>query len=344
MKKICVISLLLLVVLLGCGKNDYLVHDFNYFAYDTPITISIFYDESDDYDFEQIDNDLENIIDDSNHEFDPNDETSPLYQLNSTQTLDMSDEFEEMLNQTVSYCQQTDGRYDPTSGVLIDLWSINEENYLPTQGEIDQALTTIDCEDINIVGQTLSIPKGMKIDFGSAVKGYASDEIKAYLIDQGVDSAIINLGGNVATIGSKPNGEDFNVGIMAPEIDNLTNESAISIEVNDKVVITSGINQRYFLGDDGTIYHHILDATTGYPVQNNLASVTIISDSGLQADILSTVCFILGLEEGAELINQTDNTEAIFITRDKIVYPTTTNLKIKLLDKSYQLDNTYIGT
>lgn len=149
------------------------------------------------------------------------------------------------------------------------------------------------------------------IDLGAITKGYIADKIKELLVDEGITSGIINLGGNIQTIGSKPDGTPFEIGIQKPF--GTSTESITSVSIVDKCVVTAGVYQRYF-EEDNKIYHHILDTNTGKPVDNGLWGVTIITDDALTADILSTVCFIMGLEEGSEYIESLSNVEAIFVT------------------------------
>ena len=129
--------------------------------------------------------------------------------------------------------------------------------------------------------------------------------------------ALINLGGNVLALGTKLDGSDYNIGIQKP-FDESGNP-VTSVRISDQSVVTSGIYQRYFK-KDGTIYHHILDPATGYPCKNNLYSVTIITDSSLTADALSTTCFLLGYDRGMKLIDQLDNVDAVFITDDNEIH------------------------
>lgn len=343
MNKIIFGLLSFIFILSGCeAQVDYQIHEYNNFAFDTPINIKIYYTDEDTFDFPTIDTQLTAIISNLQNQFDPTEPSSDLSSLNQTGSLQMSEDFKTILTTTLDYCQLTDGRYDPSSGSLINLWSINNQNYLPTTTEIDDALEDVGCEQIEITGNTVTIPQGMALDFGSIVKGYAADQIQVYLQSVGVYSALINLGGNVQTIGVKPDGSVFKVGVLAPEIDNSDNHNALTIEATNKSIVTSGINQRYFV-QDGVIYPHIIDATTGAPVQNGLASVTIITnDDGITADILSTVCFILGLDAGMELISSLDNTEAIFITQDKQVYPSSDQLGMEIVDNDYQLNDEYL--
>ena len=151
------------------------------------------------------------------------------------------------------------------------------------------------------------------LDLGAIAKGYIADKLKEYLVENGVEHALINLGGNILIIGDKPDGSKYNIGIQKPF--DQTGQPITSVKVSDTSLVTTGIYERCFEKDD-TLYHHILDPATGYPCQNNLYSVTIVTKSSVMADALSTTCFLLGLKDGMELINSLEGVEALFITDD----------------------------
>lgn len=153
----------------------------------------------------------------------------------------------------------------------------------------------------------------MGINLGAIAKGYIADKMKEYLVEQGVKSAIIDLGGNVLCVGEKTDASPFRVGIRKPFADR--SETAAIMEISDKSVVSSGVYERFFK-KDGVLYHHILNPKTGYPYENNLISVTIISDESTDGDGLSTTCFALGLEKGMELVNSLSDVQAVFITDD----------------------------
>ncbi len=342
MKKKLIILVVFMFLLTACSKDNYLTEEFDYFYFDTPINIKIYYTKKDNYNFEDIDKGMDNILNSIQKEFDPNDKTSTLSKLNENYSLEVSDDFKMILNETIDACHISGNRYDPSSGKLIDLWSINNENHIATKEEVEDAKKYIGCEDIKIEGNKVSMPKGYKLDFGSIVKGYAADELESFLKSKEVYSSILNLGGNIQTIGLKPNEEDYKIAIMKPEIYNFTNENAMLMDIGSKAVVTSGINQRFF-EKDGKIYHHIIDAIDGYPVDNGLASVTIIADEGIDADTLSTVVFIMGLEEGYKYIESLDGIEAVFITRDKKIYITDENLDYEVIADDYKVEDKKIS-
>lgn len=342
MKKLMTMVVAMMFILAGCGtkaSNDtFLTQEFDYFYFDTPINIKVYYNDTDKFNFDKMDTDLDQMLNKIEQQFSPNITTSEISTLNKDGKMDVDDEFLKVLTTSIDYCKSTDGLYDPSAGPLIDLWSINNNDYLPTQEEIDKLLPKVDCNNIGINGNTVTLGEGMKIDLGSIVKGYAADVLQTYLMDQGVTSALINLGGNIQTVGTKPDGSSFVIGVQTPEVESLYTTNVLTFDANDESVVTSGINQRYFI-QDGVIYHHIINANVGAPEQNNLASVTIINHSGIDADALSTTCFLLGLDSGMDLINSLDDTEAIFITRDKKVYFSNPDMTYDLVNKDYTVED-----
>ena len=177
----------------------------------------------------------------------------------------------------------------------------------------------MDYHNIEISDNTVTLknPK-TQIDLGGIAKGYIADQMKAQLRSDGITEGIINLGGNVLCIGQKRNGSDFNIAVKKPFTE--TGEYMEVLHINDYSVVSSGTYERYFYSDNGTFYHHILNPATGYPYDNNLCDVTIISSESTVGDCLSTTCFVLGLDDGMKLINSLDGIEAVFITNDGSKY------------------------
>lgn len=224
-----------------------------------------------------------------------------------------------IIKKGIYYSQLSDGAFDITIGSVSSLWDFKSEDHIvPPETSIESAVQNVDYTHIEIVDNTvkLSYPN-MKIDVGALAKGYIADRLKEHLINNGVEHAIIDLGGNVLVIGTKPDGSDYNIGIQKPFDE--TGVPYTSVKISDKSMVTTGIYQRYF-EKDGNFYHHILDPETGYPCQNNLYSVTIVTDSSADADALSTTTFLLGYDKGMDFINSLDNVEAIFITDDMEIH------------------------
>jgi thiamine biosynthesis lipoprotein len=183
---------------------------------------------------------------------------------------------------------------------------------------------------VQLSGREITYAKeGIGIDLGAIAKGYIADRVKEYLIKNGVKSALINLGGNLLCIGSKPDNIPFQIGIQKPYADR--NETIATMEISDLSVVSSGVYERFF-ELDGKFYHHILNPKTGYPYDNGLISVTIISEKSVDGDGLSTSCFALGLDKGLQLIDRLPNTYAVFITKDyKLHYSSDFESAIRIL-------------
>lgn len=220
-----------------------------------------------------------------------------------------------LLETALQYSVMTDGAIDPTIAPLLDLWDFHSDTpKVPSESYLTDALSHIDYKEI-IISQneiTLKDPDAM-IDLGFIAKGFIADRLKEFLQANHVENALINLGGNIVTIGSKPDGTDYTIGIQRPFSPQGTYLTSVS--VSDYSVVSSGVYERYFKEND-ILYHHILDPKTGYPVTNNLWGVTILAPTSMEADALSTTSFVLGLEKGLALINSLDDVEALFITSD----------------------------
>lgn len=248
-------------------------------------------------------------------------EASELYQLNQgtlTEGPDgfaLSPETAELIDKGLAYGQLSNGAFDIAIEPVSSLWDfVSSEKVIPTKEQLARALPLVSYEDVTLTGNSVRFAKeGMGLDLGAIAKGYIADRIKDQLVSQGVKSAIINLGGNVLCIGSKPDGKPFQIGIQKPFADRT--ETISTVQITDQSIVSSGIYERFF-EQDGQFYHHILNPKTGYPYENGLVSVTIISDRSVDGDALSTTCFALGLEKGLELINSLDHVHAVFITED----------------------------
>ncbi len=236
--------------------------------------------------------------------------------------VEVHDETIELLKKGIYYGDLSNGNFDITIGKLSDLWNFSTyalldevpESAVPTDDEIQEALKTVDYKGVTIDGNKVALSNpDSKLDLGGIAKGFIADKMKAYLEENGVESGMINLGGNVLTLGKKADGSSYTIGIQKPFSED--GEAIASVEVADKTVVSSGVYERYYeIGDK--FYHHILNPHTGYPYDNHLLGVTIICDDSVDGDGLSTTCFTLGLEDGMALIESLDDVEAIFITDD----------------------------
>ena len=205
------------------------------------------------------------------------------------------------------------GKFDITIAPVSSLWDFKSESPAPpNDSQIKEALSHVNYKNISVEGNTVELlDESAAIDLGGIAKGYIGDKAKEFLIEKGVTKALINLGGNILVI--CPENDSLKIGIQDPN----GQEGALSgaISTNGNSLVTSGIYQRCF-EYNGKLYHHILDTSTGYPVDNNLASVTIIGPESADCDALSTTVFCLGAEEGLKLVNSLDGYEAVIITKD----------------------------
>lgn len=227
----------------------------------------------------------------------------------------VSDSLYELLELALGYCARSGGHYDITVAPVMDLWDFHGDRpQPPTPEQVESALALVDWRRVELgADNRVVLHGGAQVDLGSIAKGYIADQMADYLREQKVPGAIVNLGGNVITVGTKPGGKDFEIGIQKPFEDR--EEIAGSLPVHDLSLVSSGIYERYFRHED-KLYHHIVDAATGWPVENGLLSVTIICPSSADADAMSTLCFLLGLEAGLALVEGTPDTEAVFLQQD----------------------------
>lgn len=229
-----------------------------------------------------------------------------------------------LMEKALHYSQESDGAFDMAIGAITDLWQIGLPGArVPAQAEIDQALSLVDYHDVvlNKAKRTVYLKKkGMRLDFGGIAKGYIADQVKQVFKENGVTSAVIDLGGNVIVMGHSPLGKNkpWTVGIQDPK--KARGESVGTIKGRDISVVTAGIYEHY-LKKDGHTYIYLFDRHTGYPYENNLASVTIISPKSVDGDALSNAVFNKGIVEGMQLINnKPKNIQAIMITKDNKIY------------------------
>ena len=213
----------------------------------------------------------------------------------------VSDETIELIKTGIHYGDISSGKFDITIGYLSELWNFSGDSpKVPDNASIENIITHIDYNNISINGnEVLLRDSEAKLDLGGIAKGYIADKLKEYLKKQNISKGIINLGGNIGL--QKPFGSDDDVIAI--------------VNANDLSIVTSGIYERYFYEND-KLYHHILNTSSGYPEENNLLAVTIISKSSTDGDGLSTSAYLLGLEDGMNLIENTNGVEAVFIDKD----------------------------
>lgn len=230
-------------------------------------------------------------------------------------------------------------------GPLVKLWKIGfKGDKVPPDNEIQEALLKTNPEQIGIDIPTKSVfllQQGMEIDLGAIAKGYIADRVRDYLLHEKINQGLINLGGNILTLGA-PTGF-WSIGLRKPfskkkdQDENADEQFVGTIELENMSVVTSGIYERYF-EQDGKLYHHILDPKTGYPINNELDSVTIISKNSIDGDIWSTLIFGMGLEKGYQVASRKPDLEGIFLTKNHEIFITSTEkFRFKLIDESYHI-------
>ncbi|MBF1010912.1 MAG: FAD:protein FMN transferase [Lachnoanaerobaculum sp.] len=289
------------------------------FALDTFITVTIYHGGD------------ENVLKDSldfirKYEmvFSATNPDAELYKLNhrgkGVMSVKASEDLAYLIDKALYYSKVSNGAFDITTQPLKELWDFNTDDpKLPSDESIKEALPKVDYTRVSVEGDTINFTSDdTQIDLGAIAKGYIADKTKEFLKSKGVDSAIINLGGNVLCIGKKPDGQNFTIGLQKPYADR--NETVALLTVDDESVVSSGVYERHFV-IDGKNYHHILNPKTGYPYDNGLVEVSILTKSSTDADALSTTCFSLGVQEGVKLLNSIPDTYGYFILSDySIVY------------------------
>ncbi len=247
---------------------------------------------------------------------------SDVWRINHSEgkSVDVSSETAELISLSLEYSQLTDGAFDITIAPLSSLWGFSDdEPEVPDPDVISSLLPLVDYTRITAEGNKITVPKGCSIELGAIAKGYISDRLSEYFIQSGVCAALINLGGNVATVGTKPDGSKWQIGIRDPKGD--YSDYIGTLNLDSISIVTSGIYERCF-EHNGVLYHHLLGSDTGYPVNNTIASVTVICKSGAHADALSTSLYLMGFEKAFEYADKSENFDAVFVLRNGEIHKT----------------------
>ena len=218
----------------------------------------------------------------------------------------------EVIEKALEYASLSNGAFDITIYQLSNCGNWLGSSRVPSDEEIKEKLKLVDYQKVMLnkdEGTVYLKEKGMGIDLGAIAKGYAADEVVRVLSQAGVKHALINMGGNVIVIGSKPNGQPWKIGIQDPRSDVLQQHIAV-VETANESVVSSGDYERYIedvYKKTGVRYHHIFDPSTGYPANKGLMAVTVVAEKSIDADALSTVVFVMGADEGLDIIEQMEN-------------------------------------
>lgn len=287
MKKLRTIILLLCALPLcfaGCQGET----SDSFFAMDTYMSVKV-------YGSEQAVKDIRTKIETLDRLLSPSDGDSEIFRLNRDKTLALSDDTASLLQRSLQLCRETDGALDITLFPIVEEWGfISKEYRIPTRERLDKLLEQTGTDKVQLSGSQATLTGGARLDCGAVAKGYAADAAAEILRKEQVGAALLNLGGTVLAFGSKPDGSEWSVGLADPQ------DSASYFAVlrcRDKVVATSGGYERYFIGDDGKKYCHIIDPSTGMPADNHVTSVSVICADGTEADALSTALFVMGSEK-----------------------------------------------
>lgn len=322
MKKITTLLFLFLITLCGCANSaessseDTKEYSRDIFAMDTYMYLKAYGEHADTalgYSSEQILS-LEEL-------FSVTSEKSDIWEINHSngEPVSVSDDTIAVLDKAIEIGGKTNGALDVTIYPLLTEWGFTTDTQqVPTDDIIADKLKLIDYTKISVKGNTVQLPDNMQIDFGALAKGYTSDCVTEILKENGVKSALVNLGGNVHAVGTKPDGTLWKVGVQNPF---SPSEQVCILEIADKAVITSGNYERFFTDENGRKYWHILDSADGFPADNGLVSVTIVGENGLLCDALSTALFVLGTDKAIDYWRNSADFEMILITDDeKIIY------------------------
>ena len=312
MKKITSLSMAIICLLLiGCNEKPKNLKS-SRFMLDTIVTLDINCDQKTLEEAFLLCEKYENLLSKTR-------KNSDVYKLNNADDyITVSKDTIKIIKRSVYFSGLSGGLFDITICPVTNLWDF-EGTTLPDRKEIEEAIKNVNYERIKTDGEKVFLD-GTEIDLGGIAKGYIADKLLSFFKEKNVADGIINLGGNVIVFGDK----EKSVGIAKPFSEN---EIVAKVKLKNKSIVTSGTYER-FIDIDGKIYHHILDPKTGYSCETDLNSATVIGDTSLDLDALSTICILLGKEKATKLIEQTENTEAVFIDKQgKLTY--TKGLKYK---------------
>lgn len=284
-----------------------------FFAMDTAMDFTVYGDAA-------LLDEAETLIGSLEEQVSVTDEHSDIYAIDHTGSGSLSGNAAELMAQALELCRRTGGALDISVYPIVQAWGFTTGSYqVPDEETIQSLLPLVDYTQIQYDAATgvVTLPEGMEIDLGSVAKGYAGQLAAQMLREHGVQSALLNLGGNVQTVGTKPDGSPWQIGIKDPQGE----DAMMVLSVEDQAVVTSGGYERYF-EQDGQTYWHIMDPSTGHPADSGLLSVTIVGKQGIICDGLSTSLFVMGLEKAADLWAQSCDFEAVFVTASGEVYIT----------------------
>lgn len=348
MKKITVLMIAAVVIILAAGcsqkesitkavaetENTMKTETLDVFAMDTYMNIRYFTEENSDCTKK-----LQSEIEYLESIFSVTAPKSDISKINSNagRFTAVSEDTAALVKRAAEISEMTEGSLDITVYPMLKEWGFTTGNYkIPEQTTLNDLLKNTGYHNIALEDNKIKIPENFAVDLGAVAKGYTGDKLCDIFRKENVKSALINLGGNVQTVGTKPDGSLWKVALKNPAD---TEKEVCVVSLSDKAMITSGGYERYFVGKDGKQYWHILDPKTGYPSDKGLLSVTVIGEDGTLCDALSTALFVMGEEKAKAFVKTQSKTDVILINRDMEIF-ITENLKdhIKMLDNfCYQI-------
>ncbi len=298
-------------LLCGCVPTDDPLPSTSFYAMNTTMSIQLDGDET-------LLRGAENIVYSLERKLSVTDPSSELFAINSRGEGDVSPDTAELLKFALEVCEKTDGALDISIYPVLRAWGFTADDYrVPDGDELAELLTLVDYTKVDVSDGAVVLAEGMQLDLGAVAKGFTGDRIIEYLRENGVKSALLNLGGNIQALGSKPNGTPWTVAVADPQHGGYLG----TLEVSDMAVVTSGGYERCFeLG--GVTYHHIIDPSDGRPAASGLVSVTVVGGSGALCDALSTALFVMGLDRASEYWRAHGDFEAVFLTDGGELYIT----------------------
>ena len=242
-------------------------------------------------------------------------EGSDIWNINEAagEPVEVNAETADVIGKSIGYSEASDGLFDITIGTVTVLWDF-DEGVKPDDDVLAEAVKHVGYGNISVDGTTVQLSDpDTKLDLGGVAKGYICDDIVQMFLDGGCESASISLGGNVYVIGSSFDGDSWVVGVQDPN--GTYDESIAKLEASDMSVVTSGLYERYFV-EDGVTYYHILDPKTGYPVETDLESASLVSESSTDGDAYATILFLMGHDAAMDLIESDDRFQGLLIDSD----------------------------
>lgn len=310
---IIIAVMILLPNLTGCSKSRKKLTERTVFAMDTYIKVSLYEDDGSVFD------EIEESIRETESRLSVTDPDSDISGVNKANEYTVSDNTAGVIKRALELCEETDGALDISIYPVVKQWGFTTGEYqVPDDGTLKELLKYVDYKKIILDGNTVRTEDGMEIDPGAVGKGYMGDVIAEIVERHGISSGIIDLGGNIRTIGKRSDGSDWRVAVRSPDGTGILG----IILSSDESVITSGGYERYFIDNDGNIRWHIMDPSTGSPVSNGVVSVTVVGSEGIRCDALSTALFVMGKDDAVSFWKKKRDFDMIIVTSSNEVYIT----------------------